>query len=460
MLVKHLWSGPLLAVLLFGGCFRPEALPLPPQPERALEALWDLNGQPWGVGLTPPAAFLSLEDPYEVEVAYFGCDQQELAGTPAGERGCRPKTQVGYRLSDREPTWAPITPPEALAGCECADRDPYVLRQSGPLIDDTDIAKLAGATTIAGDGPLPDVLLAVIEQTRTVYYRVHGQERRSPEGALVSATLVSTATIAGQGGALWAESDGTIWSAGRAGLYRGDGRVDPVVWERIPFAAARTQYVGDLQVRLVPISMDPLRLLMVEAGGLTLLWDRSGVVELQPNRGLDGQQIRGDRADIAPFYERGELKGWVLLGPAEPLLPANDDWQNAAYVIYRDGALGPELPLPRVQVVAGSQELGTFGIDSTGGIFSLSEAGPTPRELGVSFATPKVFRIFDGHFVLSREEAPVVHYQRLELGCTGRGNDLGEVLHIFPMGDLLVEVGFLGQVRWSRARSVCNLRSP
>lgn len=424
-------------------------------------ALWELNGVYWGAGLDPPAKFLSLEAPYEVQVAYFGCDQQELTGTPSGERGCWPTTQVGFRLSDAQPSWAPIDPGEGLPGCECADLDPYLLRLSAPLIGDTRLTKLAGATLLPSDGPLPDVLLALVELDRTLYYRVHGQDRSLGDGAPASATLVLTATIAGQSGALWAESDGTVWSAGRAGLYRGDGLAERLVWERIPFAAARTPNVSTTQVRLAPVSMDPLQLLMVEAGGLTLLWDRSGVTELRPNRGLDNvSNLRGDRADIAPLYERGDLKGWVLLGPAEPVLPANDDWQNAAYVVYRDGALGPELPLLRVQSVAGTRELGTFGIDSNGGLFSLSEAGATPRELGVSLATPKVLRIFDGHFVLSREESAVVHYQRLESGCTGRGNDLGEVTHIFPMGELLVEVGFSGQVRWSRARSVCNLRAP
>ena len=90
----------LLVLLLLGACFRPEHHPLPPQPEGALGAVWDLNGRPWGAGLDPPANFLSLEAPYEVRVSYFGCSNQELAGTPAGERGCRPKTQVGFRLSD------------------------------------------------------------------------------------------------------------------------------------------------------------------------------------------------------------------------------------------------------------------------------------------------------------------------------------------------------------------------
>lgn len=65
--------------------------------------------------------------------------------------------------------------------------------------------------------------------------------------------------------------------------------------------------------------------------------------------------------------------------------------------------------------------------------------------------------LWGGHFVLARENAAVVHYTRPEFACSGRGNDLGNVKHLFPVGELLVEVATDGQVRWSRARSVCAL---
>lgn len=440
------------------GCVRPQAFPPPPAPEGALVGLWDLNGRYWGAGLRAPDEYLTLDEPYEARVAYFGCSLDELLGTPAGEQGCRPRTELGFRFTDSEPQWTPIDPDEPSEGCGCADLDPFVLRQTAPLRPGRPELLPAGATLLPGTGALPDVLVAFTDGASTLHYRVYGQDVRNADGEDVSSTLVLTSTFSFQSLGLWAERDGTVWSAGRPGLFRGEALGDTLRLNRVNFGSASSALMSSTSVRLEPISDAPLTLLLVEAGGSTILWRQTEVVELNPSRGLDeANHLRADRADLAPLYESGVLKGWALVGPAAPDRTSEDQYQATGYVVLRDGALGGTLPLPRIQAVAGSEELGTFGVDRAGGIFSLTEAGAMAREVGMSFIKPNALRIWDGHFVLARENAGVVHYTRPEFACSGRGNDLGNVKHLFPVGELLVEVATDGQVRWSRARSVCAL---
>lgn len=434
-------------------CLQPEAASPPPQPPEALGALWDLNGQLLAGGLRPPLDRLTITDELELQVSYFGCAQEEVLGTPATEQGCRPQTQLGYRFEGSDQGWAAIDPTEPVQGCDCAELDPYVIREAQAEL--RPMEQLRGGTVVPGPGRLPDVVFAVSDGVSTRHLRVVGDA-----GIEGSSAVISTSTVGDHSAALWADANGTLWSVGGAGLFRADLGSTPLQWVRSPLPLSERRNLSRRDAHIAALSLDPPQLLVVDASGLVLRWDRSTVEVLQSARPRGNGDFVGDSADLAPLYENGELRGFVLIGAATPLLPIDDDYQNSGYVLYLGGQLQPAVELPLVQSIAADPRLGTFAIDSRGGVFRLTRSGPVLQaEIGI-LATPHRFRVFDGHFVLVADQTAVVHYTDPFKGCAGRGNVFGDTHDVIPVGEVLVEIGARGQVRWSRARSICKLNAP